>query len=103
MKRHPDVGNLSLFDRKPIPIDGFRLKARTAVAHGRRPTFDQAVNSLIFAIQVEDSSPYWIGELWRYIKGQRLGGPRPRRARRDRPEAAHPRQLRGAGDVRWRA
>lgn len=56
-----------LFDRRPIDLGGFRLKAHTVEAYGT-PTFEQWVNAMEFTRSVHKGSPYWWGELFAYAE-----------------------------------
>lgn len=60
----PVDGN-DLFDRKPLPIGGFKFKSRTATPVGR-PSISQFSAALEFACASHDGSPYWIGDLVAY-------------------------------------
>jgi N6-adenosine-specific RNA methylase IME4 len=66
----PDVGKqFSLFETHPITLAGFTLKARRAVPVGR-PTLDEWTGAFHFAYAAEESSPFWIGDLWNYAEGR---------------------------------
>jgi N6-adenosine-specific RNA methylase IME4 len=54
-----------VLDARPIKLDGFTLRARSAVAVGR-PTLDQWTAALTFALAAGDAAPYWIGDLLNY-------------------------------------
>lgn len=65
----------SLFDLSPIRLldeggrNGFKLGACSAVAVGR-PTIVQAQEALKFAGASHVSSPYWIGDILRYVESR---------------------------------
>lgn len=58
-----------LFDDKPILIGGFELLARSAVPlRGERITIVGWQAALQFASAVEESAPYWVGDLLAYAE-----------------------------------
>jgi len=62
-------GSLSLFERKPIELDGFRLHASGIDAHGR-PTIAKWQAAMEFAMATEKASPFWVAALWNYADGR---------------------------------
>ena len=62
---------LKLFDDTPITsLAGFTFGYKSAVPtkQGRRTaTFDQWWSAMLFAIGTEESSPFWIGDLWNWV------------------------------------
>lgn len=65
----PAGGSLELFDDRPIELDGFKLRARSAVPVGR-PKFEHWANAIRFAIATAESAPYWVGDLMRYAENR---------------------------------
>lgn len=60
---------VDLFEERPITLDGFVLRARLAEAVGR-PTLEQWAAAFDFATASEESSPFWVGDLWNYAEGR---------------------------------
>lgn len=58
---------IDLFDQRPIELAGFRLRARFAEAVDE-PTIKDWATALQFAYAVEESSWYWLGDLWNYAQ-----------------------------------
>src|SRR5262245_35716436 len=61
--------NLELFNERPITLEGFVFRARVAEAIGK-PTPAQWINAFNFATAAEDSSPFWVGDLWNYAESR---------------------------------
>lgn len=61
------AGELTVFDRKPLSVGNFRLKARSVIAIGR-PGETETKEAIGFALACEDGSPYWVGDLLAYAK-----------------------------------
>jgi N6-adenosine-specific RNA methylase IME4 len=59
----------TLFDVRPIALDGFTLHARGVEAHGK-PTAKQWVAVAQYAAATEAASPYWIGSLMAYAESR---------------------------------
>lgn len=53
----------SLFDERPLEIAGFKLCARRVEAVGR-PTLKEWAAAMQLAYAADESSPFWIGDLW---------------------------------------
>lgn len=68
--QRPPSDRIDLFEKRPINLDGFTLGVRTVVA-GKAPTFDQWSSAFAFAVATEDSSPFWVGDLWNYAMGRK--------------------------------
>jgi N6-adenosine-specific RNA methylase IME4 len=58
-----------LFDETPIKLAGFTLHARGVRPVGR-PTLEQWVAAMQFAVACERSSGYWVGDLLRYAENR---------------------------------
>jgi N6-adenosine-specific RNA methylase IME4 len=58
---------IDLFDERPIKLEGFTLRARRAEAVGK-PTIAQWTAAFQFATAAEESSPFWVGDLWVYAE-----------------------------------
>ena len=65
----PVDGNLTLFDVRPMRLDGFVLRARAAVPVGR-PSIKQWQAAFEFVSCTEESSPYWVGDLMTYAESR---------------------------------
>lgn len=65
----PAGGKLD-FDERPIELHGFKFKARSVRPIGR-PALEQWMNAVAFAEAVEDSAPYWLGDLLRYAEDRK--------------------------------
>jgi len=63
------VTNLNLFERQPIEIGGFKLRARSAEPIGRPGIRDYQV-ALEFAASAHDGSPFWVGDICAYGEGR---------------------------------
>lgn len=59
-----------ILDERPIELNGFTLRARSARAVGR-PTLDQFTAAITFATGAYDASPYWVGDLCNYAEGRK--------------------------------
>jgi N6-adenosine-specific RNA methylase IME4 len=57
----------NLFNEHPIKLAGFELRARRAVPVGR-PNVQQWAAAIQFAYAAEESSPFWLGDLWNYAE-----------------------------------
>lgn len=67
-RQQATVDGSLLFDISPIrALEGFELRARSAVVIGR-PTPDQFQAALTFAVSAQESSPYWVGDLLAYAE-----------------------------------
>lgn len=55
----------SLFERRPVKLDGFTLRARSAVPVGK-PSIKQWQAAFEFASASEEASPYWVADLLAY-------------------------------------
>lgn len=62
------AAQLSIFDERPIELPGVRLCARRVEFND--PTLEECVNALGLAYAAEESSAFWIGDLWNYLEGQ---------------------------------
>jgi len=60
-------GNFSLFDERPMQIEGFVFRARLAEPVGR-PTLRQWAAAMQLAYAAEESAPFWVGDLWNYAE-----------------------------------
>lgn len=69
LTRSEGGGLLSLFERKPIELDGFRLHASGVESIGR-PKIPQWKNAMEFALATEKASPFWVAALWNYAEGR---------------------------------
>jgi N6-adenosine-specific RNA methylase IME4 len=58
-----------LFDERPIKLEGFVLQSRRVEIVGR-PKLSQWGAAFEFATAAEDSSPFWVGDLWNYAEGR---------------------------------
>ncbi len=68
VSRFPAGGKqFSLFDERPLELEGFTLRARRAEPVGT-PTLRQWANAMQLAFASEESSPFWIGDLWNYAE-----------------------------------
>ena len=56
----------AVLDLRPIELPGFRLRAFGADILGQ-PTPEQAANALLVAEAMEESSPYWVGDILVYL------------------------------------
>jgi len=57
----------SLFEQKPIKLEGFILRARSAEPVGK-PSLKQWQAAFTFASAAEEASPYWVGDLLAYAE-----------------------------------
>lgn len=63
----PGGKQVSLFAAHPLRIEGFLLKARRVEPVGR-PTLPQWAAAMQLAYAAEESSGFWIGDLWNYAE-----------------------------------
>lgn len=59
------MSGLLPFDKEPIKLNGFELRARGAVAIGR-PSIEKWVAAMSFANAAHESAQYWVGDLMAY-------------------------------------
>lgn len=59
--------NLELFNERPIALEGFQLKARKVDIVGR-PSLKQWTAAVQFAYAIDESGPFWLGDLWNYAE-----------------------------------
>lgn len=59
----------NLFEDKPVKLAGFTLHARGVEVIGR-PSIEKWGAAMQFAMACEESSPFWVGELWNYANEQ---------------------------------
>lgn len=60
---------LALLEERPIELDGFNLRSRGVQVIGR-PTFDKFWAALKLALEIQDASPYWVGDLMLYAENR---------------------------------
>lgn len=59
------TGSGSIFDDRPIVLDGFTLVGRSVVINGR-PKIQAWQQAMAFASAAHEASPYWVGDLLAY-------------------------------------
>lgn len=58
---------VSLFEKQPIRLEGFVLRARSATPVGR-PSREQIEQALHFSASIQEASGYWIGDILAYVE-----------------------------------